>query len=151
MDFCVNNRELLDTHIKALNSGNQFINHNNITLTRVEADRAEGELLITPQSLNLHNIVHGGCLAALADTISGSAVYAATGKLCVTVNYSMSFLRPATGKKVYCVARPQKVGRSLCVYETTLTDDNGRVVAAGVFTFYVLPDCEDTEQPSKPL
>ena len=116
-----------------------FSSYNGITVTKLEKDVAEGELVITPQSLNSAGIVHGGCLATLADTVAGNGVACATGHMCVTVNYSFHFLSPAfgDGHKIYCRAFPQKIGRTLCLYEVSLTDDNGREVAAGSFTFFL--------------
>ena len=104
-----------------------FSSYNGITVTKLEKDVAEGELVITPQSLNSGGIVHGGCLATLADTVAGNGVACAT------------FLSPACGDghKIYCRAIPQKIGRTLCLYEVSLTDDNGREVAAGSFTFFL--------------
>lgn len=116
-----------------------FSSYNGITVTKLEKDVAEGELVITPQSLNSLGIVHGGCLATLADTVAGNGVASATGHMCITVNYSFHFLNPAfgDGHKIYCRAIPQKIGRTLCLYEVSLTDDNGREVAAGSFTFFL--------------
>ena len=50
----------------------------------------------------------------------------------------MEFLRPATGKKIYCEATPKKLGRSISTVQVTLTNDDGVVVATGTFTFFML-------------
>ena len=118
-----------------------FSIYNHVKVTGIFDDgSAEGELVIHPDTLNVHGIVHGGALATLADTVGGWAVYFATGKDCVTVNYAFSFLRPAlaTNKKLSCRAVPEKLGGRLCVYRQTITDDNGVEVANGNFTFYLL-------------
>ena len=90
-------------------------------------------------SLNPHGIVHGGALAALADTVGGAATFAAYRRGCVTVNYSMNFLRPAWGsnRKIRCRAQAVKLGRTLSVFGMSLTDDEGMEVASGNFTFYI--------------
>ncbi|WP_101697541.1 PaaI family thioesterase [Clostridium minihomine] len=128
-----------DTLRKREDSVQSFSAYNGITITKLEKDVAEGELIITPQSLNSGGIVHGGCLATLADTVAGNGVASATGHMCVTVNYSFHFLSPAfgDGHKIYCRAVPQKIGHTLCLYGVSLTDDNGREVAAGSFTFFL--------------
>ena len=115
-----------------------FSLHNHIRITALYEDgTAMGELTIHPESLNPYGIVHGGCLATLADTVGGTGVHTATGRDCVTVNYAFSFLRPALGtnRKLYCKAVPEKLGGRLCVYRQTITDDNGVEVANGNFTF----------------
>lgn len=124
-----------------LTAGDTFSAHNNIRVTALYTDgSAEGELTVTPVSLNPHGIVHGGCLAALADTVGGWAVIGATGRHCVTVNYAFNFLRPAKAgnRKIHCTATPEKLGNTLCVYRIVLTDDAGVEVANGNFTFFLL-------------
>lgn len=115
-----------------------FSQYNGLTVTRIQDGVGEGELKITPQSLNPLGIVHGGCLAALADTVAGVAASRAVGVPSVTVNYCFNFLRPAkgTGQKIYCRAVPDKLGKTLSVYSVTLTDDDGAEVACGTFTFF---------------
>lgn len=143
MDSCVEeraeNEKLYDEIRRMCNNPDQFAGLNHIAVTVIAEDYAEGELTVTAQSCNVYNIVHGGCLAALADTVAGSAV-ASRGRNCVTINYGMNFLSPATGTKIKCVARPRKVGKTICVYHCLLTDDKGRTVAAGDFTFMVFGD-----------
>ncbi|WP_417092246.1 PaaI family thioesterase [Intestinimonas timonensis] len=132
-----------------------FSLYNHIRITELYEDgTAVGELTVHPESLNPYGIVHGGCLATLADTVGGTGVFTATGKPCVTVNYAFSFLRPALGsnKKLYCKAVPEKLGHRLCVYRQTITDDNGVEVANGNFTFYLMDHAGEKPpvQPAEP-
>lgn len=139
MDSYDNNpKEHLHARIQSYaNHPDLFAGVNNITVTKVGEDCAEGELTVTEHSLNVHGIVHGGCLATLADTVAGSAA-ASRGHPCVTLNYGMNFLAPAVGTKIKCIATPEKVGRTVCVYHCLLTDDNGTHVATGNFTFFIV-------------
>ena len=75
----------------------------------------------------------------LADTVGGAATFAAYRRGCVTVNYSMNFLRPAWGsnRKIRCRAQAVKLCRTLSVFGMSLTDDEGVEVASGNFTFYI--------------
>lgn len=140
MDFCNESVNAAAPAGRPAGSVDPFSKKNGISVTGIKDGVGYGELVITPGSLNPMGLVHGGCLAALADTVAGSAVIAVTGHVCVTVNYGMSFLRAAlgTGKKIYCRAAPRKVGRTLCVYDVSLTDDSGEEVAGGDFTFFLL-------------
>ena len=127
-----------------------FSIYNHISVTKImEGGSSEGELEVHPDSLNLYNIVHGGALAALADTVAGSGVFFATGHYCVTVNYAFNFLRPAKGtnQKIRCRATPEKLGRTLCVYHVSLTDDEDVEVANGNFTFFLTEGTE--KQPDQ--
>jgi len=141
MDSCDKEKERKEALYRLIldvtNRPTYFSAVNNITLTKVTDDCAEGELAVTVHSLNPHGIVHGGCLATLADTVAGAAVGAHRG-YCVTLNYAMNFLAPAAGTKIRCVATPQKVGNTVCVYGCVLTDDQENRVATGSFTFIVV-------------
>ena len=86
-----------------VNQPHQFSYENGIYVTKVEPGRAEGVLEVGPDSINPHGMVHGGALATLADTVGGSCA-CATGRRCVTASSSMEFLRPASGKRITCIA-----------------------------------------------
>ena len=132
-------KKLLDA--EAIARYDPFSSHNNIRVTAAYADGSgEGELIVTRESLNPHGIVHGGCLAALADSVGGWTASSAQHRTCVTVNYAFHFLRPAMGtnQKIRCRATPEKTGRTLSVYHVSLTDDEGLEVATGNFTFFMM-------------
>ena len=96
---------------------------------------AVGVLEVQPSSLNPMGIVHGGALVTLADTVCGTAAFT-TGHMCVTLDCSMQYLAPASGARITCTATPRKLGKTVLVYEAVLTDDTGRTVATGVYTFF---------------
>lgn len=125
-----------------VNQPHQFSYENGIVITHVSIDLARGELTVNENSYNPHGIIHGGALATLADTVSGCCACSRGGN-CVTANYSMEYLRPATGTKIYCEATPKKMGRSLCVIQVSLTNEQNKEVATGTFTFFMFSD--DTE------
>ncbi|WP_368243718.1 PaaI family thioesterase, partial [Flavonifractor plautii] len=74
-------------------------------------------------------------LVTLADTVCGTAAFT-TGHMCVTLDCSMQYLAPASGARITCTATPRKLGKTVLVYEAVLTDDTGRTVATGVYTFF---------------
>lgn len=140
MDITPENRP--DVYRALVNNSNNirgFVRHNNIHVTKLGERYAEGELIVTPDSLNRWGFVHGGCLVSLADTVGGVAA-TTTGKSTVTLNNTFNFLRPATGSKIKCVAEAVKVGRTIAVFRCTLTDDREREVANGDFTFFFTGD-----------
>lgn len=122
--------------LERMNSPAAFNANSNITITKVCLDYCEGELNITPACGNTLGAVHGGCLATLADTVGGCAA-ASRGSSVVTLNCNYSYLRSATGKKIYCSASPLKVGHKIAVFYVTLTNDNKVVIGDGSFTYYV--------------
>lgn len=137
MDSCVEKgKALCRALLDSVNGPEQFFCRVGCRLTQVDADgTAAGELAVAPENLNPWQTVHGGALACLADTVTGAAVAAATGRACVTADYSMSYLRPATGAKIVCAARPEKLGSRLCVMRAELTNERGETVAIGTFTY----------------
>ncbi len=121
--------------LNAINSGPYFGPRSRVKVTRAENGEAEGELEICADTRNPMGIVHGGALFTLADSVAGTAAFT-TGRTCVTLDSSMQFLAAAKGDKVYCTARPKKLGRTIVVYDVTLVDSQDRLVASGVFSFF---------------
>lgn len=122
--------------LRYINTARGYASYSGVKVTKVAEDYCEGELEITPDNVNYLKIVHGGCLATLADTVAGVAA-CSTGQNTVTLNYGFSFLRQARGKKIRCVAEAEKSGRTVKVFRCSLYDDNGELVASGQFTFYM--------------
>lgn len=91
-----------------------------------------------------YGFVHGGVVGALADTAGGCAALslAAPGHRVLTVEYSIRFVRPASGSELFAEGRVIKAGRSLtsCSISVTLDADNGHEVCAfGAQTIKVFP------------
>lgn len=122
--------------LSTVNTPHQFSYENGIIVTHIEPGLARGELRAGPNSINPHGKIHGGALAALADTVGGCCACSKGGS-CVTSSSSMEFLRPADGPVIYCLATPKKLGRRLSVVQVVLTNSQGREVATGTFTFFM--------------
>lgn len=120
-----------------INTARTYVSHSGITITKLEENYCEGELAITPDVCNYLGIVHGGCLATLADTVGGLAAIS-SGRGTVTLNYGFSFHRQAKGTRIKCVAEAEKVGKTISVFRCSLTDDQGSLVASGQFTFCMM-------------
>ena len=136
MDSCANETQKLffQTLIDRMNERGHFSSNANIRIEKLDVGYAEGVLDIHPENLNMLGIVHGGCLATLADTVAGLGVIA-SGYTAVTANYGLNFLRPATGTTIRCIATAEKMGKTLCVMRVELFNDSSTPVAAGSFTF----------------
>jgi uncharacterized protein (TIGR00369 family) len=81
-----------------------------------------------------YGIVHGGVYAGIVETVAsvGAALYAlADGKSVVGLENSTSFLRAAREGVLRVTALPLTRGRRTQVWEGTVTDASGRVVATG--------------------
>lgn len=120
-----------------LNQPGQFAYESGVFVTLARPGYAEGVLEVRSTSKNPHNTVHGGCLYTLADTVAGAAA-CAHGASCVTVSGTLEYLRPATGTAIRCVATPKKQGQTISVMQVVLTNDEGKQVATGTFTFFMM-------------
>lgn len=80
--------------LEMVNAAGQFSYESGIEVTRIAPGLAQGVLRAGPNSLNPHGMIHGGAMAALADTVGGCCA-CSTGKSCVTSSSTMEFLRPA--------------------------------------------------------
>ena len=121
--------------LDVINQAHQFAYENGIVVTHVEPGLARGVLHAGPNSINPHGMIHGGAMAALADTVGGCCA-CSTGNRCVTSSSTMEFLRPAQGD-LFCEATPKKLGSKLSVIQTVITDARGKTVATGTFTFFM--------------
>lgn len=147
MDSCADQKKqaFFQRLIDRMNEPGHFSSNSNIRIEKIDTGYAEGVLDIRPENLNMLGIVHGGCLATLADTVAGLGVIA-SGYAAVTANYGLNFLRPATGNQIRCIATAEKMGKTLCVMRVELFNDTSKPVAAGSFTF-CLTEPLDLEHP----
>lgn len=121
---------------RLINRPGLYAYESGMTVTEIRPGYGEGILNVTPMVMNPHGTVHGGALYTLADTVAGTAA-CAHGASCVTLDSSMEFLRPATGSTIRCVATPKKQGQTITVMQVVLTNETGKEVATGTFTFYM--------------
>lgn len=121
--------------LEQVNSGPFFGPRSGVRVTAIRGHEAEGVLEIREDTRNPLGVIHGGALFTLADTVTGTAAFT-LGRPCVTLDSSMQFLAAARGDRVHCLAKPKKIGRTIIVYDVTMTDAEERLVAAGTFTFF---------------
>lgn len=99
---------------------------------------ARATLHLENKHLNPVGVPHGGVYFSLADTACGSAM-ASHGYYAVTVSTSYEFLRSGRpGDTLTAVATEVKSGRTICVYDVRITNQEGTLLGTGTFTFYQL-------------
>ncbi|MCX7153104.1 MAG: PaaI family thioesterase, partial [Proteobacteria bacterium] len=74
---------------------------------------------------------HGGVIAALIDTVGDYALIAQLGVGVPTINFSVDFLRAATGPTLEAVACVRRNGRTIGVVDIEVFDSRGALVAVG--------------------
>ena len=121
---------------------------NGIHLIRMEADAAEGIMMIRRSNQQQYGTVHGGMLVAFADTIAGHSLVP-HGKACVTQGSTVNFLRPAAGAYLFCRATPVKVGSRICVVSVEQRNDRDELITTALFTFAVVRTIDPVTLPPK--
>ncbi|HIW39441.1 MAG TPA: PaaI family thioesterase [Candidatus Eubacterium pullicola] len=118
---------------------NEFISNNEIKILEFSDDHAKLEMKIDKAVLNGHGIVHGGIIFAMADNAAAAATFT-KGRLCVTLNSTINFIRPVVGEKMIVEADAIFAGRTTGVYDVKVTNDQGTLCAKASFTMYFVPE-----------
>ena len=79
-------------------------------------------LVVAPEHLNPHRVVHGAVLYALADTGMGAALYPtlAEGEICATIEIKINYFKPVGSGEVVCTTRLVNRGRTVANLESLL-------------------------------
>jgi uncharacterized protein (TIGR00369 family) len=96
---------------------------------------------VDARHLQVHGVVHGGVLAALADTAGGLATYMACprGTRVATIEMKINYLEAVEGGNVFAEAEVVRLGRHISVVDCDLRDDERRLVGKALMTFFVGP------------
>ena len=96
-------------------------------LERTEIE-ARAQVPVTDRLKQPLGLVHGGVYATIADLLTAERGRA--------VSNQTSFLRPITAGTIHAIARRRHAGRTTQVWETDITDDQGRLCALVRTTVY---------------
>ena len=105
-----------------------------VRYVRATLDEVVVEWTIGPQHLQAYGIVHGGVYAGIIETIAsvGAALNAMPrGQSIVGLENSTSFIRAVRGGTLRATATPITRGRRSQVWEATVTEEEGKIVATG--------------------
>jgi 1,4-dihydroxy-2-naphthoyl-CoA hydrolase len=112
----------------------------------VSAERAVAELAFRPDLAQLTGLFHGGVILSLADETATACSLATVmpdgrwdpGKFPLTIQLSANLIRNTNTGKLIAEAVPLHRGRASMVMQTTVRDEQGRVVAVITATLLVL-------------
>lgn len=99
--------------------------------------RATFRLDVRPRHKQIHGVVHGGILAALADTAAAIAAYTVIprGVELATLELKINYLEPVPGGRVRAEARVLRRGRNFIVTECEIFNGDGSMAAKALLTF----------------
>lgn len=108
-------------------------------IAQVERGRVVLRMKVKQHHKQALGVVHGGVLAALADTAGGLASYTtATNSRVVTIEMKINYLEGVPHGTVTADARVVRIGKHIAVVDCDLRDDT-RLVAKALMSFYVGP------------
>ena len=112
-----------------------------IKMTRVTRDRIEAELEVTPDHCTIPATLHGGAIMAFADNLGGVGAFLnmPEGSMTTTVESKTNFLRPVpVGEIARAVTTPVHIGRTLQVWKTEISRQDGKLAAVVTQTQMIL-------------
>jgi uncharacterized protein (TIGR00369 family) len=89
----------------------------------------------------IHNVMHGGVIAALADTAGAIAAYTVVprGSEVVTIELKINYLLPVAGGQLRAEGKVLRAGRNFIVVECDVTRQDGALAAKALMTFGAAP------------
>ena len=110
-------------------------------LESAEGGRAVLRLRVRPKHKQVHRVVHGGVLAALADTAGGLACYTVVprGTRMATVEMKINYLEAVDRGVLVAEAHVLRKGKNFIVVDCDVVDAGGRLAAKALMTFSFTP------------
>ncbi|MCQ2505292.1 MAG: PaaI family thioesterase [Saccharofermentans sp.] len=106
-----------------------------IEILEVKEGYAKTKITVEDKHLNGNNVVMGGCIYTMVDFTFALAANCGESE-CITLNSSIVFNSPATGKELYAQTEIVKNGRSVCNFLVRVTDEKGRCIATATMVGY---------------
>lgn len=114
---------------RAFFSGDRFaMEACGISIDVAEDGMAQCSMPITPMHMNANGFAQGGAIYTLCDTTFAVAANSSE-VMVVSQGANISYLRPATGERLYATAQRISEGRTSCLYKVEVMDVNGKMVA----------------------
>ena len=130
----------------------QVITHLGFDVEKVEEGRAVFVLDVRAHHKQLHGVVHGGILAALADTTAAIAAYTVVprGTEIATVELKINYLEPVSGGRIKAHGRVLRAGRNFVVSECEIWNEDKSLAAKALLTFGAAAGHSIQEKQEKP-
>lgn len=112
-----------------------------VSVTAAAPDRVTAELVVREELTTTGGIIHGGAIMAFADTVGalGTVANLRAGQGTTTIESKTNFFAAApVGTRLIAEATPLHRGRRTQVWETRISNEQGRLVAKVTQTQMVL-------------
>jgi len=116
-------------------------------VTSLSKKKVVGEMAITPMHLNLNGRVNGGAIMSFADALGavGAVANRAPNYRGGTIESKTNFFAAGVGPVLHAVSIPLHVGRTTSVWQTTIRNADGRMVAVVTQTQISVPASDAAE------
>ena len=109
-----------------------FAKHIGVEIIEITPERVSAKLAARPGLANRKGILHGGAIMSLADTLGGIGTTAnlPRGASTTTIESKTNFFSPVPlGDTAHAECTPLHRGRTIMVWQTRITRDDGRLAA----------------------
>lgn len=102
-------------------------------ILEADGDHVLAELVVGPQHHQPSGIVHGGVYATLVETTAsvGASLWLGENRFAMGITNSTDFLRPVREGILRVVAEPLQQGRTMQLWQVSISDEQHRPVAVG--------------------
>jgi len=107
----------------------------------LELNEGKAKLIFpySPKILRRGNIVNGGIILAVMDLAIGLAVMSVNhGIDQLTTELKVNFLEPLKNGPFSCIAKVIRIGRTLAIGEAEIYDNDNKLCAKGIGTWYIV-------------
>ena len=117
-------------------------------VTSLTKKKVVGEMAITPMHLNLNGRVNGGAIMAFADVLGavGAVANRPPGYRGGTIESKTNFFAAGMGPVLSAVSIPLHIGRTTSVWQTTITNPDGAMVAMVTQTQISVPARQEQKE-----
>ncbi len=145
------NPEYLNTVINRVNTCPYF-DLLSINVKTLDWGRSHMEVEVREKHLQPFGMVHGGVFSSIIDAASFWAVWPQVeeGIGMTTVEMKLNYLAPASDGMLIAKGKSIKVGKTLCLAEASVKNEEGKLLAHGTSTMMVLKDWEIQGQGALP-
>ncbi len=117
--------------------GDRYATESGIVIDELEEKRSVCSFEINEHHQNAEGGLMGGAIFTLVDFAFATAA-ATVHRPTVVMQVSMNYLNAAKGRKLIATAECRKDGKTSCVYNVLVKDENGKDIAQAVMTGFKL-------------
>ena len=118
-----------------------MVEHLGIEITEIGDDYMQGTMPVDHRTKQPFGLLHGGASVVLAETLGSTASNAVLNteeQYAVGLEINANHVKSARGGKVTGTTKPIHLGKRTHIWETRVTDEDGKLVCISRFTAAIL-------------